>query len=153
MGYGISNGLVVACKGLAANASTTLNTASTIGVWTFNAEPNASYQINCDIRQNCNNTGGIKYAVTVPGTSTLNILLFGNSSSATATTTDAISVSGTLSQAYNTFNGSSSLFMSGRITADSTGGVVSIQFASATAGQTSLVSTASSFTVTKMELT
>ena len=123
-----------------ANVTTTVIAASTItGLTTFILEANSTYDINGQFFIACSSSGGIKFAntVTAGGTSYINYAGIGTSlityqqigSYIGALTATAINRGGTSS--YLTF--------SGLITTAATAGSVSMQFASATAAQTSTI--------------
>ena len=123
-----------------ANVTTTVITASTItGLTTFVLEANSTYDINGQFFIGCNNTGGIKFAntVTAGGTSYINYAGIG-----TALTTylqQGSYIGALTATAINRGVTSSYLTFSGLITTAATAGSVSMQFASATAAQTSTI--------------
>jgi nitrogen fixation protein len=86
----------------------------------------------------CTGTGGIKFGYTAPSGATGILYIEGTSSSAAAyqqaTTSGALSSVG-----VNRFNGGSFTKMYGRVAVGATAGVVQLQFASGTSGQTSTI--------------
>ena len=137
--------------GLTGDATTTSTVAATIGNFTFTAVAGARYSVNAYLRTGCNNTGGLKVSVTIPGTSTMNIGTFGNTSSVNATTQGVLTTSASLSSyAYNTLNANGLMLqLQGTISVDNTGGTVSLSFASVTSGQTSTIYKEGSYIIIK----
>jgi len=131
-------------KTFTTNATTTSNSAGPLSNFSFTGVANGVYVIDIFMRTNCNNTGGIKYSITLPGTTTMGVALFGNSTSSTAFSVEAMSASATLSSAFNTYNGSGEMRMRGKIVMDGTGGVVTVNFASGVNLQTSLIGASTS---------
>jgi hypothetical protein len=104
---------------------------------------NTRYYFKGVIRTACNNTGGVKFAVTVPAGTTFVCFFTGRLAGSAATAnmgSVATAASGTLSgQALNTFSGSAAVYVSVEFTTSATTGVAQFQFASGVAGQTSTI--------------
>lgn len=123
-----------------ANVTTTSTTASTItGLTTFILEANSTYNISGQFLIGCNNSGGVKFGNNLPSGAVSSISYVG-SGTGTTTLQQVPNNSGTLtSTGINRFSGVSYLQFSGLITTSATAGVLTMQFASTTAGQTSTI--------------
>jgi len=123
-----------------ANVTTTVITASTItGLTTFTLEANSTYNLNGQFYVGCNNTGGVKFGNTLPAGAVSLYYLNGISTVGTGFLQTASSNGALTATGINRVNGFSYLTFSGLITTAATAGTVSMQFASATAAQTSTV--------------
>jgi hypothetical protein len=104
---------------------------------------NTRYYFKGVIRTACNNTGGVKFAVTVPAGTTFVCFFTGRLAGSAATAnmgSVATAASGTLSgQALNTFSGSAAVYVSCEFAVSATSGTAQFQFASGVAGQTSTI--------------
>lgn len=104
---------------------------------------NKRYRISGVIHLGCNNTGGVKIAVSLPTGATMFVSLTGRGNPGNTTTVaiGAIVTSATLSSASFCIGSSSGghVLIDGEITTDSTAGNIQIQFASGTGTQTSTI--------------
>jgi len=122
------------------DVTTILGTAGNITGMSFSASANTVYKIYGVLSTNCSGTGGIKYAATVPASTTLRLNFMGASSSATAYLLTQLTAGATLTgTAHNRVNGDEALTVEGTITTAGTSGTVQIQFASGTVAQTSTI--------------
>jgi len=125
---------------IAGNQTTTSNLASAITELVYSASANKRYSINGYIRIGCNNTGGVKLSVTIPSGASMAIALNGIAGSGTSLLYSNINISNTLTGgAYNTFNGTSIINVSGEVELSSTAGNIQFNFASTTNLQTSTI--------------
>jgi len=120
--------------------TTAVIAASTItGLTTFILEANSSYNLSGEFLIGCNGTGGVKFGNTLPAGGASTIYFQGISTSG-ALFVQTASTNGTLTATgINRVNGTSYLIFGGVITTVATSGAVSMQFASATAAQTSTI--------------
>ncbi len=124
--------------------TTTSSSAGNITELVFNASTvGKRYYIEGVVHIGCNNTGGVKLAITIPTGATMSVAIFGpnipNSSNAN---TQTLSSSGTLqTTAYNTSNSALGMvFIKGEILLDGIHtGNIQMQFASGTNTQTSTI--------------
>jgi hypothetical protein len=123
-----------------ANVTTTAITATTItGLTTFVLEANSTYDINGQFLIGCNGAGGVKFGNTLPAGAVSLYYLNGISTSGTLFLQTA-SINGALTATgINRLNGTSTMIFGGVINIGATAGAISMQFASATAAQTSTV--------------
>lgn len=122
--------------------TTTAGTAQNITDLVFSAEANSRYKISGFFHIGCNNTGGVLFAVTIPGSATMYIGMNGfTNSTATAFLASAITSSGTLiPTAYlRVSNTLGYVQVFGTITTGASSGNIQFQFASGVAGQTSTI--------------
>lgn len=126
--------------------TTTSSGAGTITGLTFTAVASTVYLIEWDMHIQCNNTGGVKFTVTIPS-GTLYLNGVGTSTGATVYQHTAITTSGTLTgTAYcQEANLNRGCRFVGTLTIGVTGGTVNFQFASGTNTQTSTAYTEGSF--------
>ena len=125
---------------IAGNQTTTSNLASSITELVYSASANKRYSINGYIRVGCNNTGGVKLSITIPSGATMAIALNGIQGSGTSLLYTNIITSNTLiGAAYNSFNGTSIINVSGEVELSSTAGNIQFNFASNTNLQTSTI--------------
>lgn len=123
-----------------ATVSTTATAASTItGLTTFILEANSSYNINGQFFIGCTGSGGVKFGNTIPSGATSlyyiqGISTAGNLYQQTASSNGVLSATG-----INRLNGTSTILFGGVITTVATAGIISMQFASGTAAQTSTI--------------
>ena len=122
--------------------STTSNVASNItDLVTHTLEINKRYYIHGTLHIGCNNTGGVKFQVTLPTGATVYLVAEGLAGGGTTRTFSAITASATLTAAaFTTVNTASSyIVFSGEILMGGTAGTVQFGFASGTNTQTSTV--------------
>lgn len=126
---------------LASNVTTTLDTAGDITGLAASVATNSIYYFNGSMHIGCNNTGGVKFAITIPGSATIWVAFMGRTSAASGAVTTFVNATGTLTTtALNIVNdGNGNVIVSGTVTTGGTAGTVQFQFASTTAGQTSTV--------------
>lgn len=122
------------------NQATTSDTAQDITELSISVSANTRYRIFGFIRFSVNNTGGTKFAVTVPSGS-VDVAIFGVSSTTTTFTRALLTSSGTLSVTsfLNTNSTNGWVFVVGEVSIGVTGGTLQFQFASGTATQTSTI--------------
>lgn len=122
------------------NQTTTSDTAQDITGLSVTLLANTRYKIHGFIRFGVNNTGGTKFAATIPSGS-LDIALFGVGSTTTSFTRSLLTSSGTLSAItfLNTNSTNGWVFVDGEVSVGVTGGTFQFQFASGTATQTSTI--------------
>lgn len=122
------------------NITTTSNVASDITGLAISLEANKRYRVYGVIRLGCNNTGGVNFAATIPTASTMNLSIFGFTTSVTAFIFRLLSVSGTLGGAYNTINSPAGfLYVLGEVATGANAGNLQMQFASGVNTQTSTI--------------
>jgi hypothetical protein len=122
------------------NSTTTAITASTItGLTTFILEANSTYNLNGQFLIGCNNTGGVKFGHSLPAGATSFINYSGIGTSLVTTQQIAITNGALTATAINRAVNTSYLIFGGLITTAATAGTVDMQFASATATQTSTI--------------
>lgn len=119
--------------------TTTSNVNTGITGLSVSAEANKRYAFDGFIHVGCNNTGGIKFTVTVPSGATLN---FGFDAPATPNTSNGIkqfiNASGTQTAALCNANSALGIVeVRGEVTIGATAGTIQFGFASSTSGQTS----------------
>lgn len=121
------------------DVTTTSNVASDITGLAATVVVNSKYYFSGSIHIGCNNTGGVKFAVTIPAGATMFIGSDGWSNSGTGWRYSVYTASGTLGAAANNTladaNGSVKFY--GTVTTVGTAGTVQFQFASGTNTQTS----------------
>ena len=122
------------------NVTTTSTLASTItGLTTFVLEANSSYNLNGQFLIGCNNTGGVKFGNTLPAGAVSLYYINGISTAGTLFLQAASSNGALTASGLNRVNGTSTMIFGGVINIGATAGAISMQFASATAAQTSTV--------------
>jgi hypothetical protein len=124
------------------DVTTTSNTASNItGLVTSTLAANSTYYFSGRFRIGCNNTGGMKFAVTVPTGATPHIaFLAANNTGGTAFAVTTVIAASTLSAVnVNAFSGTGTCIVHGVVVTSATTGTVQFQFASGTSGQTSTI--------------
>jgi hypothetical protein len=128
-------------KHVAADQTTTLNTAVDITGMVFAALANTKYRVQGKFRIGCNNSGGVKFAITVPGAATMFMTIFGFTTGAGVYLSSSVTGSGTLTTgAFCQVNSSNGwVQIDGTITTVGTAGNIQVQFASATSTQTSTI--------------
>jgi hypothetical protein len=88
----------------------------------------------------CDNTGGNKFAITVPAGASFRSVAVGKAAATTAIRSERMEVSGTLTSAFNAeANSNGWTQINGTVTSSGTSGTVQLQYASATAGQTTTI--------------
>lgn len=124
----------------ASDQTTTANTGTNVTGLSFALAANEKRAFEFHIQNGCNNTGGVTYALTVPSGATFRANARGSSTGVTAMTSSTMTVSGTLTGAFNTVNSAGGwTTITGVVTNGSTAGTVQLQFASGTSTQTSTV--------------
>lgn len=122
------------------NVTTTTTLASTItGLTTFILEANSTYNIDGQFLIGCSSTGGVKFGNSLPSGGTSYISYSGASTSTAVYLQQQSNLGALTATAHNRFGSGTYLTFSGLITTAATAGTVSMQFASATAAQTSTV--------------
>jgi hypothetical protein len=122
--------------------TTTSNTAQNItGLLTSSLDANSSYLVLGRARIGCNNTGGVKFASTIPSGTSISLTFAGiNNTATTAALATVVAGGGSLSgQSINNANTTSTCMIHGMIVTGATAGAVQLQFASTTSGQTSTI--------------
>lgn len=134
------NGYIFSVKITTGNQTTTSNIAGNITDLIFPATANSVYTVDGVFHIGCNNTGGVKFAITLPTGSTIWMMVDGTTTANTAFIRQAITASATLTgTAVNQENAQRTVRLSGTITIGSTAGNVQFQFASGTDTQTSTI--------------
>lgn len=122
------------------NQSTTSNVATNItDLVSPTLTASKRYRIHGVIKVGCNNTGGIRFQITLPSGASMDISLSGSNTSNTAYINATITSSATLSAQVNSFNGLSMLRVDGEISLGVTAGTIQFGFASGINTQTSTV--------------
>lgn len=132
------------------NATTTSTVAATIsgstsGSFTFTGVANAVYIVDVHLHSKCSGTGGSKYQVTVPGSSTLDLEVFGMTSGTTAYNRQVLTTSATLTTAFNTVASDGYIDIKGKIAMDGSGGTVSFGYSAGTSGETTTITALGSY--------
>lgn len=128
------------CKITTGNQTTTSNIASNITGMVVALEANKRYRLFGQIRTGCNNTGGVRFASTLPIDANLGITLLGYTTSSTAFQFARITETATLVGQFNQINASSGfVYVFGEIETGATAGNFQMQFASFTNTQTSTI--------------
>ena len=136
---------------VASNQTTTLTTAANVTNMVFAIPVSENWSFEFNISNGCNNIGGLKWAITVPTGATFRAVAVGMSTVATAATSAIMTVSGTLTIAFNAANLATGWTRITGTCANSTNtGNVQLQFASTTSGQTSTVFANSYFKARKI---
>ncbi len=124
----------------AGDINTTSNVAGNMAGMSFPLAINSRYKINGVFNIGCNNTGGVKFAMTLPASATVNVWLSGRGANATSPVFSPIQASATLNAtAFCTVNGGAGLTMDGEIATGATPGTFQMQYASGTNTQTSTI--------------
>jgi len=122
------------------NQSTTSNVSSNItDLVSPTLTASKRYRIHGVIKVGCNNTGGIRFQITLPSGASMDISLSGSNTSNTTYINATITSSATLSASVQSFNGLSMLRVDGEISLGVTAGTIQFGFASGTNTQTSTV--------------
>lgn len=122
------------------NQTTTSNSATDVTNMSFTIGANDVWSFEFNMQNGCSGTGGVKYALTVPGSATFRAIADGMSTGATGRTSSIMSVSGTLSIAFNAVaNQVGFTRVYGTVAGGGTGGTVQLRVASTTNGQTTTV--------------
>lgn len=128
------------------NQTTTSDVAGNISDLVYAVSANSVYTINGSFHIGCNNTGGVKLAITTPASTTQWLNVWGPTTANTAFITQNITASGTLiGTAVNQENAQRTVYISGTITTAATSGNLQFQFASGTNTQTSTIYQEGSF--------
>jgi len=122
------------------NQSTTSNVATNItDLVSPTLTASKRYRIHGVIKVGCNNTGGVKFQITLPSGASMDVSLSGSNTSNTTYINATITSSATLSASVQSFNGASILRVDGEISLGVTAGTIQFGFASGTNTQTSTV--------------
>ena len=125
---------------LASGQTTTSNVATNITGLSFAATANKLYSIEGFIATACNNTGGIKFQITLPSGATVKIRTIGASSGSTVSAWNEIKLSATLTQnLVNAQNSTGGTYFKGQIQIGANAGNIDFGYASGTNGQTSTI--------------
>lgn len=125
---------------MTADQTTTSNAAGNITDLVYAASANTTYTFNGQLSIACSSTGGVKFAVTVPAGSTLQLNYYGFSTSTTNFLLQGNNASGTLTgTAHNRVASAGSVLVFGTVTTAGTSGNIQFQFASGTDTQTSTI--------------
>ncbi len=121
------------------DVTTTSNVASNITGLAATVATSSKYFFTGTIHVGCNNTGGVKIAITLPASATMYIWTTGKTSGSTGYTSEPLTTSGSLNTvAYIVANSSAGYIdVRGTVTTAGTAGTVQFQFASGTNTQTS----------------
>lgn len=131
--------------------TTTVITAGNVTDMSFAVPASENWGFEFFLSNGCNGTGGIKWAITVPSGATFRAVADGSAASATARTSAIMTVSGTLTIAFNAAVLATGFTrITGAVANSTTAGTVQLQFASTTATQTSTVYTNSLMTAQKL---
>jgi hypothetical protein len=133
-------GQVTADGRVIANVTNTLITAANVTGLSFPIGANEVWSFEAHIQNGCSGTGGVKFALTVPAGASFRAVALGMAATAAALTSAVLTVSGTLSIAFNTaalVTGWTRI--TGLVRNGATPGTVQVQFAAGTAAQTSTV--------------
>lgn len=118
--------------------TTTSNVAANVTDLVFSLQANSVYTIYGVLNFGCNNTGGVKFAATIPASTTISLWLNGRSANATSPVIVPIVASATLTvTAMCTLNGGGGCLIAGTITTGSTAGSFQFMFASGVNTETS----------------
>ncbi len=130
---------------LAANFTTT-NATATSTLLSFNIAANEVWIVDCQLTTQCSSTGGVKYAVAAPASATIEGWIYSSTSAITTLSyqrlTAISTLSGTLLHTVATTPAPDVLRFV--VTNAGTAGVVTIQAASGTSGQTTTIFSGSS---------
>lgn len=120
--------------------TTTSNSATNVNNMSFTIGATDVWAFEFFMHNGCSGNGGLKYAITVPAGATFEAVADGMAGSVTGRTSSIMSVSGTLSVAFNaTSNQNGFARITGTVVGGGTGGTVNLQYASGTNGQTSTI--------------
>jgi len=121
------------------NFTTTNNTATTVTGLTFNIGANEEWVIDVALTTQCSSTGGVKYAISVPATASVEGWIQTSTSALTTLSFQRFTSTGLTSTAAHTVATTPGPDVM-RVWVKSTGGgTVAIQVASGTSGQTTTV--------------
>ncbi len=138
-------GLSTGIKRVTADQTTTATAAADVTGMSFAIAASEVWSVEWNLQNGCSGTGGVKWTITVPASATFRGVALGMSTGVTALTSAVMTVSGTLTIAFNAVASTAGWM---RITAvivnSTTAGTVQLRFASTTSGQTSTVYTNSS---------
>lgn len=117
--------------------TTTSGTGVDVSSMVFSIGANENWSFEFFLLNGCDNTGGNKFALTVPSGATFRALAFGEAATGTAVRVDRMDTSGTLTGAFNAqTNSNGYTTITGTVTNGATPGLVQLQAASTTGGQT-----------------
>lgn len=124
---------------ITSNFTTTLATATTI--FSFNIAANETWVVDVQLTAQCSGTGGVKYAIAAPASSTIEGWLYSSLAAITTLSYQRITAINTLTAVavHTVATTPAPDVIRFTITAAGTAGLVSIQAASVTAGQTTTV--------------
>lgn len=123
------------------DVTTTADTAGDVTGLGFAIAASEVWCAEFHLKIGCNNTGGVKFAITVPASATFMATVQGSSTSPSSLTTSILATSGALSSSsFSAVNSANCwLKVSVCVVNSTNAGSVQLQFASTTAGQTSTV--------------
>jgi hypothetical protein len=138
----LKNGHVAKRK--TADQTSIIATATDCADLTFAIGAGETWAFAFDIAQSCDNTGGVKFALTAPSGATLTANVVSCGAAIDTPARARITASGTLTIAFNTFAnatnaGAGGTRITGTVFNDATAGNVTLQFAAGTATQTATV--------------
>jgi hypothetical protein len=123
-----------------ADRTTTLNSASNVTDMSFAIGASETWSVEFFISNGCSGTGGVKWALTTPAGATFRAVADGMSTAITGRTSAIMTVSGTLTVAFNAVALATGFTrITGVVVNGGSAGTVQLQFASGTAAQTSTV--------------
>jgi len=133
-------GLSTGIKRVAADRTTTVVTAANVTDMSFAIAASETWSVEWNLQNGCSGIGGVKWAITVPAGATFRGVADGMSTGITARTSAVMTVSGTLTIAFNAVASTAGFTRITAVIANGvTAGTVALQFASTTAAQTSTV--------------
>lgn len=136
-------------KHVSVDQSTTSSTAQNITDLVFAVTATTKYRVQGFYHIGCDNTGGVKFAITLPSGATMFVSYFGITTSSIASLHNFNETSGTLTSAFLTLTSQNGqVRVDGIIEIGETAGEVQFQFASTTGGQTSTIHTESYISLT-----
>jgi len=124
----------------AGDVTTSSNVASDVTGMVTALGASKRYRVFGIIRIGCNNTGGVRFTASLPAGGSIDVALFGFTTSATASAFARITTAGTVAGQFLQINAASGVvFVFGEFATDVTAGNFQFQFASFTNTQTSTV--------------
>lgn len=124
----------------ASNQTTTSNTAANVNNMAFDIGANEVWSFEFFMQNGCSSTGGVKWAITTPAGASFIAVADGMSTSATGRTSSIMTVSGTLSIAFNAVALQTGFTrITGTVGNGGTAGTIHLEVASGSSGQTTTV--------------
>lgn len=141
----INTDCAVVSQRLSSNASTTSNIAQNSNM-TFHVNSSEIWEVEFAGSVTCSGAGGVNIAINAPVSSTLKGIIYGAGNSSNVLVSSEMTTTGTLYGPFSSTAGGNR-FVSARATVlvGSIQGAITVQFASATNGQTSQILSGSSF--------